>query len=93
MEVSRYCEICKNSNCKKQQPDMDDLKPTCYVEIEMVEYERDYVHKELCTIDAHGEVDDVVPCSWTCEQEECDTCVVTKVFNEYARLTRQINKG
>lgn len=72
---------------------MDDLKPACYVEIEMVEYEGDYVPKELCSIDAHSGVDDVVPCSGTCKQEECDTCVVTKVFNEYARLTRQIKKG
>nr|DAH87605.1 MAG TPA: zinc-ribbon domain protein [Caudoviricetes sp.] len=58
--------------------------------IEMVEYEGDYVPKELCSIDALGGVDDVVPCSGTCEQEECDTCIVTKVFNEYARLTNQI---
>ena len=90
MEVSKYCEMCKNSNCKKQQPDMVDMKPTCYVAVEMVEYEGDYVPKELCSIDAHGGVDDVVPCSVTCEQEECDTCIVTKVFNEYARLTNQI---
>ena len=60
------------------------------MKIKMVEYEGDYVPKELCSIDAHGGVDDVVPCSGTCEQEECDTCIVTKVFNEYARLTNQI---
>lgn len=92
MEKSKYCDVCKNSHCTKEVADMGDMKPSCYVEIEMVEYEGTYVPKELCSIDILGGVDDVVPCSKTCMQEDCETCIVTKVFNEYARLTNQMSK-
>ncbi len=57
--------------------------------VKMVKYEGDYVPEELCTIDRLGGIDDVLPCSESCRQEDCATCVVTRVFNDYARVTKQ----
>ena len=92
MEVSKYCEICKRPNCYIQVNDMQDIKPSCYAEVEMVEYEDCYVPKELCTTNRYDEIDDCIPCSEYCSGEGCDTCIVSKVFNDYARLTGQIKK-
>lgn len=90
MEKSRWCDVCKRDKCIHDGGvnDMGFLKPSCYVEIEMVEFDGDYVPKELCTIDRLGGADDCVPCHESCTGE-CNECVVTKVFNEYARLTKQ----
>lgn len=57
--------------------------------VKMVKYEEDYVPEELCTIDRLGGIDDVLPCNESCRQEDCVTCVVTRVFNDYARVTKQ----
>lgn len=58
------------------------------VEIEMVRHQDNYVPKELCTMNRFGEVDDCKPCNTEC-YGECNSCKVTKVFNEYAKLTGQ----
>lgn len=92
MEISKYCEICKRPNCCIQVNDMQDMKPSCYVEISMVEYEGCYVPKELCTINRYNEIDDCVSCNEACDGSDCDNCIVTKIFNDYARLTGQIRK-
>lgn len=94
MEKSKYCEICKNNNCPHPGGvnDMEDIKPSCYVEFEMVEHERYYVPKELCSVDKLSGVEDVLPCSDSCTGECCSTCIATKVFNDYARLTNQLQK-
>ena len=90
MEKSKWCDLCKKSNCKKGGVnDMGDMKPSCYAEVEMVEFSGDYVPKELCSVDRDGGIDDCMPCNESCEGE-CHSCVVRKVFNEYARLTKQI---
>lgn len=91
MEISKFCEICvKKDVCGTQRNDMEDMKPSCYVEFEMVEYEGDYVPKELCTINRLGEIDDCLPCNMSCEQDNCDNCIITKIFYDYARITDQI---
>lgn len=98
MEKSRWCDVCKRTNCKHDGdksyggvPDMGHLKPSCYVEIEMVKFDRDtYVPRELCTTDRMGGIDDCSPCNDACTGENCSECIVPKVFNEYARLTKQI---
>ena len=94
MEKSRWCDACQRCNCEKKGGvhDMGHIKPSCYVEIEMVEFLGDYVPKELCTTNRFGEIDDCTPCSEHCTGENCEECVVTKVFNEYARLTNQMRK-
>jgi hypothetical protein len=91
MESSKYCETCKRANCNKKVQDMQDIKPNCYVEIEMVCFEGVFVPKELCTIDRLGGVDDCNPCNENCNGYNCSDCIVTKVFNEYARLSNQFN--
>lgn len=90
MESSKFCDKCKRENCNKTVHDMLDIKPSCYVEIPMVKFDEDYVPLELCTVDRLGGVDDCVPCSDSCEGDNCENCIVTKVFNEYARLTNQL---
>lgn len=71
---------------------MEDIKPSCYIDVEMTKFEEGcYIPKDLCSINALGEVDDVIPCSDSCNGENCSKCIVTKVFNEYARLTNQIS--
>lgn len=91
MESSKYCEICKRENCGKKVNDMQDIKPMCYLDIQMVNFEGDFIPIELCTIDRLGGVDDCVPCNENCEGTDCENCIVTRVFNEYARLSNQIN--
>lgn len=90
MEKSKWCDLCKRNNCKKNGGvnDMGDLKPSCYVEVEMFGFSGDYIPKELCSVDRDGGIDDCVPCNESCTGE-CHSCVVRKVFNEYARLTKQ----
>lgn len=93
MEKSKWCDLCKRDKCTHNDRvhDMEDIKPDCYVEIEMVEFfQNNCVPKELCTIDRFGNVDDCVPCSKYCTGENCNECIVTRVFNEYARITKQI---
>lgn len=60
--------------------------------IKMVQFDNTYVPEELCSIDRLGGVDDTHPCNDSCIMENCDSCIVTKVFNEYARLTGQIGE-
>ena len=40
MEKSKWCDVCKRDNCINVGGvnDMQDIKPSCYIEIEMVEY-------------------------------------------------------
>lgn len=92
MEICRWCESCVRTDCDKRNniADMDYLKPICYASIEMVKFGDDYVPKELCAIDAAG-VADALPCSDTCKGD-CNSCIVTKLFNEYARMSGQLEK-
>lgn len=92
MEKSKWCDVCKRDKCTHEGGvnDMGDMKPSCYIEIEMVEYDSVYVPRDLCTTDRLGGIDDCVPCSEYCTGEGCYDCIVTKVFNEYARITKQI---
>lgn len=95
MEISKYCEICHNPKCpheKSKVSSMEDLKPECYVEFCMINYEDTYVPYDLCTVTRYNEIDDCVPCSESCSAENCDVCIVTKIFNDYARITNQ-DKG
>ena len=90
MESSKFCEKCKRKNCSKKVHDMQDMKPSCYVEIQMINFEEDYVPLELCIIDRLGGADDCIPCNESCDGTNCENCIVTKVFNEYARLSNQL---
>lgn len=60
----------------------------------MVNFEGDIVPLELCTMTnpetSGGEsyADDCDTCG-DCSGENCDTCIVSKIFKEYARLTGQ----
>lgn len=62
--------------------------------IEMVEYCGEMVPAELCTIDREGGADDFVGCG-ACfndpyQPAACEGCVVSRIFQEYARLSNQI---
>lgn len=45
-----------------------------------------YVPKNLCTIDSHGEVDDVITCAEQCESLDidCSKCAIQKCFERLA---------
>ncbi len=54
-----------------------------------------YVPADLCTIDRGNEPDDFVGCGKCFECDEgadCGTCIVSRVFNDYARLTGQTGR-
>lgn len=65
--------------------------------VKMVEYLGDPVPIQLCTIDRFGDADDFVGCGHCFEgaedteegEADCETCVVNRIFQEYARLTGQ----
>lgn len=64
--------------------------------IEMVEYCGEMVPAELCTIDREGGADDFVGCG-ACfndpyQPAACEGCVVSRIFQEYARLSNQITR-
>ena len=65
--------------------------------IKMVEYDGHYVPEECCTmtnpITSGGEsvADDCeMPCGECCE--DCDTCIIQKIFDEYSKITNQIKE-
>lgn len=68
--------------------------------VEMIKLEDGaYVPKECCgftnplTSGGKSEIDDIdIPCGADCG-EECGSCVIQKIFNEYARVTGQEHKG
>ena len=95
METSKYCEICHNPKCPHEtnkMHDMQDSKPACYVAFKMVSYENNFVPNDLCTVNCYNEIDDCLPCNNACSGENCDTCIVAKIFNDYARITGQNKK-
>lgn len=63
--------------------------------IKMIEYCGEMVPAELCTIDREGGADDFVGCG-ACFNDPsnvtCENCVVSRILNEYARLTGQLPK-
>lgn len=95
MKISKYCEICHNPKCPHEKDkihDMQDLIPACYVAFKMVNYENTFVPNDLCNVNRYNEIDDCLPCNNACSGENCDTCIVTKIFNDYARITGQNKK-
>jgi len=61
----------------------------CRAAVEMVMVGVDAVPEELCTIDREGGADDFTGCGQCMESENCASCVVRRVFEEYAKLTGQ----
>ncbi len=58
--------------------------------IKMVEYLEHYVPMECCTVNRLGEVDDCeIPCGDCCG--ECESWIITKIFDEYTKLTNKIH--
>lgn len=64
--------------------------------VKMVEYLGDMVPEELCTVDRFGDADDFVGCRYCFDGAEavecepiCETCVVNRIFQEYASITGQ----
>ena len=64
--------------------------------VKMVEYLGDMVPEKLCTVDRFGDADDFVGCMYCFDGAEavecepiCETCVVNRIFQEYADLTGQ----
>ncbi len=61
--------------------------------ISMVDY-MGAVPEELCTIDREGNADDFMGCGHCLDnnsESDCDGCIVSKVFEEYAKLTGQMD--
>lgn len=63
--------------------------------IKMTNYYGAYVPEEMITRNKFGEIEDCLSCGSNkdsdinCCEIDCDQCVVTKVFDEYAKLTKQ----
>lgn len=63
--------------------------------IKMVEYEGGPVPEELCTMGRDGIADDFVGCGECFNNDseaDCETCIVNKLFKEYAKITHQIKE-
>lgn len=62
--------------------------------LRMIKYDdTGYVPADLCTIDRDGGADDFIGCGYCFKgnnEADCNSCIVTKIFNDYAKLTRQI---
>lgn len=90
-----WCDKCMKHGCAHIEPlsysYRNSSKPDCFIEIEMVQYQGTYIPADLCIFNDDGEVIGTKCCVSSCSQDQtdCNSCIVTKVFNEYARLTRQ----
>lgn len=60
--------------------------------IKMIDYCDEPVPEECCTVDRYGGADDFIGCG-NCDpvDDMCSSCVVDKIFKEYAKLTNQCN--
>ena len=78
MERSRYCDICKETNCTKDggQPDMGFLKPDCYKGGSETRIDECITIGELIGIVVMGNIDSVAmimtDSGWECSETEVD---------------------
>ena len=59
----------------------------------MIKFEDGYIPEEMSIKNKEGQIYDWIPCGGDkrgCEARKCMTCVITKVFDEYAELTGQV---
>ena len=74
MERSRYCDICKETNCTKDggQPDMGFLKPDCYKGGSETRIDECITIGELIGIVVMGNIDSVAmimtDSGWECSE-------------------------
>lgn len=62
--------------------------------IPMVDYIGYAVPKALCTIDREGGADDFMGCGHCLDYDgeaDCESCIVSRIFEEYAKLTGQMD--
>lgn len=88
MEVSKYCEICKNIYCAKRQPNMDDLKPACYVGIGILKVGNKQMNDRLTYRDDDGKVH--IMCRQICGDmgESCDTAYQVDACQKYVAFRK-----
>lgn len=99
-----WCEMCAVLQDRKwmrmdenlARKEVERIVSETICTVQMVECNGHYVPKDFCTMTnptTSGGVsvaDDVKPCTVDCTND-CDNCIIQKIFDEYAEITRQVN--